>query len=77
MLRAIDSGLKILRALGSIPYAVHRVRFPAAEVFADEKGTQPREVKAVVLESWTTDTDNVGLGVFPTSRIYKPGQYVT
>jgi hypothetical protein len=74
-LRALDSGLKILNTLQAIPVEEHVVRHPSVEIFADEAGTEPRDIHGVVL-------DNVAEGVtrpsvFPTRQTYVVGQMVT
>lgn len=52
VLRAIDSGITILRALQAVPRETHTVLHPGVEVYADPQGQQVREgVKGVMLES--------------------------
>lgn len=48
-LRAIDSGITILRALRAVPRERHTVLHPGVEVYADPQGQQVRE--GVILES--------------------------
>jgi hypothetical protein len=50
VLRAIDIGLTILRAL-SIPMEEHRVYQTDVVVFEDEAGSKPRDVRAIILDS--------------------------
>jgi hypothetical protein len=75
VVRALDSGLKLLGALRALPHETHTVRFPAVEVFADDTATQPREIKAVVLD--TTSPGNARRDVFPTRRQYREGQVLS
>jgi hypothetical protein len=64
VLRALDSGPRILRALNAIPEEVHVVHVPNVEIFRDPKGERPfDEGHGVMLE--TTNTDgSVAYSVF-------------
>jgi hypothetical protein len=75
-LRALDSGLKILSTIRSLPHEVHVVRFPAVEVYADAAGTERREIDGLVLDTRTPGGET-RRDVFPTRRSYQEGQAVT
>lgn len=79
VLRAIDTGITILRAVLAIPLEVHRVYHPGVDVFEDEQGTRLRTaVKGVVLESTTPGGSEKVLRVYPTTKTwYKVGQKVS
>ena len=79
IIRTIDSGIVILKALSAIPRETNVVRNPGAEVFEDAKCLRRREgVAAVVL-------DTMGAGgvirqrrVYPTThKNYQAGQRVS
>lgn len=68
ILRAIDSGIKILRAVESIPHVVRVVHAPRVELFEDSEGAIPREgVHGVMLET-TEPEGEKSYAVFPTTR---------
>jgi hypothetical protein len=77
IIRALDSGLKILRAIENIPRTVHVVYHPRVEVFGDSEGNQPRPVHAVVLES-RSPADEPKRMVYPTPvETYERGKAVS
>jgi hypothetical protein len=66
--RAIDSGVKILQALQSLPRTVHVVHAPNVELFADAEGHERREgVHGVMLENRNSDGETE-FAVYPTRR---------
>jgi hypothetical protein len=67
VLRAIDSGLRILRAVESIPVEVHVVYDPAVRIFADDAGQSLRPVHGVLLESQARGGEPE-YRIYPTSR---------
>ncbi len=68
-LRALDSGMTILRALKALPHEINVVYHPDVEVFSDDKCTKPIPgVKGIILE-----TTSPG-GVTKTKRIYATTQ---
>lgn len=70
-IRAIDSGLTILRALEAVPREIHVVEHPNVEVFADAKGEHKRpDVHGVVLESRSSNGSGSNRRVFPTTRTH-------
>jgi hypothetical protein len=66
-LRAIDSGLRIVRAVESIPFEIHVVYDPDVPIFADEAGQTARPVHGVLLESQARGGEPE-YRIFPTSR---------
>jgi hypothetical protein len=77
VLRAIDSGLSILRTLDAIPRAVHVVMHPQVELFEDERLSQLRPVRGVMLESGPNG-EGGAIAVFPTTKTYfREGMRVT
>lgn len=69
ILRAIDSGLTILRSIRAIPHEVNVVSHPGVEIYADSRGERVRPgVKAVLLETTTPGGADVKRRVFPTTR---------
>ncbi len=71
ILRAIDSGLVILRALAAIPREVNIVFDPGVAVYADPELTQPIEdIKGVILETLATDGVTKTLRIFPTTKTH-------
>jgi hypothetical protein len=79
ILRAIDSGLMIFRAIREIPHEVNIVYHPEADVFSDSAGLVRREdVHAVILETTSPDGTSTSMRVFPsTRRHFKKGQRVS
>lgn len=69
LLRAIDSGLLILRALRSIPREVHAVYHPGVRLFADPAGRRlVPDARAVILETTLSDGSGKRLRPYPTTR---------
>ena len=69
IIRSIDSGLTILRAIQAIPHEVNIVYHPGVEVYSDPEGTNIQEgVKAVVLETTSPGGASKTLRVYPTTR---------
>jgi len=77
-LRALDYGLRILRALNRVPRASHFVREPQVEVFADAAGEQLRsDVHGVMIDSFSGGSGEPQTQVFPTTRThFEKGQAV-
>jgi hypothetical protein len=78
-IRALDSGLSLLRAVRAIPHEVNVVHHPGVEVFADSEGRQlVAGVLALVLETTSPGGATKALRVFPTTRAdYVKGQRVS
>jgi hypothetical protein len=78
-LRAIDSGLMILSAIGRVPRAVHIVYATDRPIYSDAEGRQVRPgVQGVVLESTSRpDPGPAERRVYPTTRThFRPGKAV-
>jgi len=68
ILRAIDSGIKILEALKSIPHEAHVVR-GITDIYLDAMGEHLLpEVKGVLLESTHSGDGSSTLRIFPTTK---------
>jgi hypothetical protein len=77
VIRAIDSGLRILRAVEAIPYELHLVFEPRVAIFADAQGEVERSVHGVMLESRTPGRENT-YRVYPTAKTdFEKGKAVT
>jgi hypothetical protein len=81
VISAIDSGLKILKAIAAIPREVNVVYHPGVEVFADAKGQHlVTTAKALILETTGPTAEGTivtSRRVYPTTRTdYKKGQLV-
>jgi hypothetical protein len=71
IIRAIDSGLTILRTIQAIPRRVNIVYHPGVEVYSDPEGKNIREgAKAVVLESTSPGGALKTFLVYPTTRTH-------
>lgn len=71
VLRALDSGLTILKALRAIPQEHHVVQHANVPVFGDAGLTQPlSDVRAVILESTSPGGATKRRDVFPTTRLH-------
>jgi hypothetical protein len=69
IVRAIDSGLTILRTIRAIPHEVNVVYHPGAEVYADAEGREVRPgIKAVVLQTTSPGGAKKTLRAHPTTR---------
>ena len=73
ILRAIDSGITILKALRSLPYGPNVVHHPCAELFSDpEAKNRLNGVCGLMLEARNSNGD---YSIFPTTRKgYQRGQ---
>lgn len=68
VLRALDSGLTILKALREIPHEVHNVYRAGVELFTDPELTQSlTDVRGIILES-TSSGGAKQLRIFPTTK---------
>ncbi len=78
VLRAIDSGLTILKALRSIPLELHVVHHPGVDLYSDAEGRDVMPgVKGVILESTSPGGATKRHAIFPTTRgHFKSGQRV-
>lgn len=78
VIRAIDIGLTILRAVIAIPVQVYEVYHPCVDVYEDAGGLRVRaEVKAVVLQATDRNLKKT-LYVFPTTKTsYQKGKRVS
>jgi hypothetical protein len=71
ILRAIDSGLMVLKTLRGIPMNKYVVLHTGAEVYAYDEGKTPRDdVKAVVIENISAGGLLKSKHVFPTTRTH-------
>lgn len=78
-IRALDSGLTLLRAVRAVPHEVNVVSHPGVPVFSDPEGTKVRQgVLAVILETTSAGGASKTSRVFPTTRAdYAKGQRVS
>lgn len=78
ILRAIDSGLTILKALQAMPREINLVHDPAATLYHDEALSAAMEgVKGIVLETTAPGGATKSFRVFPTTRTnFKKGSQV-
>ena len=68
-LRAIDSGLTILRALNALPNEINVVYHPGVQVFSDAGCTQPiPDVKGLILETTSPGGAMKSFRIYPTTR---------
>ncbi|MYM36577.1 hypothetical protein GTP38_19800 [Duganella sp. FT94W] len=79
VLRAIDIGLTILRAVLVIPQEHHEIYHPGVDVFEDADATSVRpDVKAVVLKAISPGASTYSLKIYPTVRTnFVKGQRVS
>lgn len=71
ILRAIDSGLTILRAINQIPVTKHVVYDPNVELYADAYGSQPLlGSRGVILDTIDPHGTRGTQQVFPTTRTH-------
>jgi hypothetical protein len=71
IVRAIDSGLTILRTIRAIPHEVNVVYHPGVEVYGDAEGREVRPgIKAVVLQTTSPGGAKKTLRVHPTTRTH-------
>lgn len=78
ILRAIDSGITILRALRAFPRETNYVYHPGVPVFKDPECTQPWSAgKGVILETETPGGTQRFFRIFPTTKTnYQKGSRV-
>ncbi len=71
ILRAIDSGITILKALQAIPHETNTVYHPGVEVYADPQGEKVREgVKALILETESPGGATKTWRIYPTTKTH-------
>ena len=71
IIRAIDSGLVILRTIKGIPHEQNVVHHPGVEVFSDREGKTLRAgVRAIVLETTSPGGAKTTRRVYPTTRTH-------
>jgi hypothetical protein len=69
VLRALDSGLSLLRLLRAIPRATYVVAHPGAPVYVDSAGTtEDSSVRAVILEEQSPGRVQTTTRAYPTTR---------
>jgi len=78
ILRAIDSGLTILKSLQAFPREINVIYHPGVEIFTDEHlGNIVQKGKGVILETTAPGGASKSLRIFPTTRTnYVKGQQV-
>lgn len=77
-IRAIDSGLVIIRSIARIPTAHHRVHKVNVPIFADPQCSKPMNGKAIILESIGHGAQAGSYQIFPTMRThFQEGMEVT
>lgn len=78
VLRAIDSGISIYRAVASVPHEVHRVLHTDVPLFRDAACNTPLEgARGVIFESRGSDGNLHRIHIFPTTRThFQKGQQV-
>jgi hypothetical protein len=76
ILRGIDIGITILRAVLAVPIELNHVYDPGIDVYEDPECTQLRPgIRAIVLETTSPDRLTKTLHFYPTTRTgYKKGQ---
>lgn len=79
MLRAIDSGIALLRALQAVPRETNTVADPRVPLYSDPELTQPIEgVHGILLESRSPGGVSTSYRIFPTTKSnYMAGKQVT
>lgn len=71
ILRAVDSGLTILKALQAFPREINVVYHPGVELFANPELTELiPNAKGVILETLTPGGATKSLRIFPTTRTH-------
>jgi len=78
VLRAIDSGVAILKALYAIPRETNIVYHPGVTVYADEKCMKPiSDAKGLILETQSPSGVSVHRRIYPTTKTdYEKGKRV-
>lgn len=70
-LRALDSGMTILRALNALPNEVNVVYHPGVEIFSDATCTKPiPNAKGIILETTSPGGVMKTFRIFPTTRTH-------
>jgi hypothetical protein len=78
LVRTIDLGLDILRALYAIPREVHTVIHADVPIYEDAECTKARaDANGVILESVSSSGLVTSVRIFPTRRTYRPGARVS
>lgn len=79
ILRAIDSGIALLRVLQAVPRETNTIAEPTVVVYADPELAQPIEdIHGVLLESKSPSGESASYRIFPTSKHgYIKGKRVT
>lgn len=71
----LDTGIRLLGILRSIPREMNRVAYTNIPIFSDRECRNQVEVgKAVILETTHPDGRTKSFRIFPTTRTYLPGQ---
>jgi hypothetical protein len=71
VLRALDSGISILRSLIALPNEVNVVYHPGVELFSDAAGTKIiPDAKGIMLETTSPGGVTKTLRIFPTTRTH-------
>ena len=78
ILRAIDSGINLLKAIDSIPVATHTVVRADVPIYSDAACTKLRgDVKGLILEETSALMPNKFVQIFPTTKThFQVGQQV-
>jgi hypothetical protein len=79
VLRAIDSGVKLLEVVGSVPREVNKVHATGIDLYSDAALTNlVDDAKGLILETSTHDGVSRGLRIFPTTlRHFERGKEVS
>jgi hypothetical protein len=71
ILRAIDSGVTILKTLRSISLEIHKVHHPGVELYSDSDGKRLLpNVRGLILETTSPGGTNKRHAVYPTTRVH-------
>lgn len=77
-LRALDYGFRILRLLQAVPRFSYVVLYTDVPLYADERLQILRhDVRGVAIQTFSPDGTPLQRQVFPSTRIYYPGEKVT
>jgi len=78
VLRAVDSGITILRALRAVPREVNTVYHPGVKIYSDCEARNSRDgVRGVILETMTAGGTSTTHRIFPTTLSnYRKGERV-
>jgi len=79
VLRALDAGIPLLRAVMAIPRERNVVAYPDVEIFADPSATKAiPDVKGLILQTLSPGTSSTSYRILPTARSdYVVGKEVT